>query len=325
MVPSNPAPCTGGQVGYAFWAFDLDEAWGCASEDPGYVQRALPSKEALGLLSAVSNGFDAVHLFMYPHQCCTNVPSNVVQRDATPFLSWQQANRLHDNGVPVAHISDCVRITAAATEGGTVLDLDLMWLKRTPPSPYIATLLGKKAGWQVDKRYEEFARNGWDGRGRVNTPIGVVPKSRFARSLLALVADFVAAWTKDMRFEPESQWNVLMHGIRDIVLELGMGQQTRPPIEFGAALSWHAQRKSILADHAYDRARNIYGTDIPTKQEILAKSVAVPTSFALATRHGVAQNDDVTELCAERPNSLLAAVCRAAGVLGPPEGTSGEM
>ena len=43
-----------------------------------------------------------------------------------------------------------------------------------------------------------------------------------------------------------TQWNVLMHGIKKLVLELGLGECVRPPIEYGAALSWGGFQHTLI-------------------------------------------------------------------------------
>ena len=169
---------------------------------------------------------------------------------------------MYERGVPVSHISDVVRFTAAAEEGGVVLDCDLWWIREAPRSPFVATLYEKAEGGRsnpsaaVVARHDAFARPGWNGHGLVNTPVGVCPRpSRFAIALGNQMTAFTEDYTREdaiVRFDPNKDWNVLMHGVRDIVLRLDMGCEARPPIEFGASLSWGSHRKKPSRCHVVE-------------------------------------------------------------------------
>ena len=235
----------GTQHGMAFWFHDTEACWANNTE----VAVHLPWHVAIGLESACTNGgFGAVFLFVYGHQNIQNVPGQVMQRPADEYLKWEDAQAMHKHGVPVAHISDVVRMRAACKEGGVVLDGDLWWLRQSPPSPFVATLYEKRLGGRAEAskaskaRYAAFQRHGRDGLGLVNTPFGVIARpNRFADKLGQLVDSFVDTYTSEGSvFEKGKDWNVLMRGVRDIVLLLDMGGVARPPIEFGAALSWHS-------------------------------------------------------------------------------------
>jgi hypothetical protein len=241
------------QAAIFFWADDNSDSW--KSDASGETQVELPWQEAFGLESACQNGgFGAVWLFVYGHQVIGNLPPGVMQRDAAEFLSWGDAQAMRGRGVPVALISDVVRLLVATEEGGVVADCDLWWLRPAPPIPFVATLFEKREGGRAGpsstttQRYAAFERPGWDGLGLVNTPFGVQPRpSRFANEMGKIIRQFIDNFTIGPFFFDQKNWNFIMHAVRDLTLQLGMGSVARPPIEFGAALSWGAQRKSGAA------------------------------------------------------------------------------
>ena len=247
----------GAQVAMAAWFHDSEECWADSNCTPVNVQ--LPWQDVIGLESACRNGgFAAVFLFVYGRQNIENVPGQVMKRDAGEFLKWEDAQALHKRGVPVAHLSDIVRIRAAVQEGGVVLDSDLWVIRPFPRSPFVATLYEKKVkrcggpSRATSDRYDAFKRPGWDGLGLVNTPFGVHPRpSRFAAHLGQLVDRFVKTFT-ETDFDLEQDWDVLMHGVRDILLSLNSGCEARPPIEFGASLSWGSHRKKPSKSHGVE-------------------------------------------------------------------------
>ena len=154
-----------------------------------------------------------------------------------------------------------------------------------------------------------------NGSGLVNTPIGVLPRpNRFANQLLELVDGFTATYTATEAppFDVEKDWNVLMHGVAKIAVELNMGCVVRPIIEFGAALSWGTKsfRARILAAGGYDYTRKLFGAEVHNKHEVLLWAVAVPTSFALARRHFTRDSDADAALseALQEPSSLLATI-----------------
>lgn len=261
-------------------------------------------------------------LFVYPHQIIQNVPAGVMQRPVPEeYLSWDEARAMHKRGVPVAHISDVVRLQVAVHEGGVVFDIDSWWLRPSPCSPFVATLYEKVTGMgnkerskATRQRWDAFARPGWDGVGLVNTPFGVLPlPHRFASRLQQFVHRFKDTYTSAAHtvvFDEDRDRNVLMHGVRDIILDLGMGSVVRPPIEFGAALSDEQHRTDVVRDSKYASARVLNGTAVADQAEVLAGAVAVPTSFALAARHGDQPSvpNSRLSLVEERPHSLLAAL-----------------
>ena len=231
------------------WFDDSEESWADSDRTP--VDVILPWNCVIGLESACRNGgFGAVFLFVYGHQNIVNVPCQVMQRDAAEFLEWEVAQAMHKRGVPTAHKADCLRMRAAAREGGVVLDLDNWVMRPLPRSPFVATLFEKRVGGRegpsqaTRNRWAAFERPGWGGHGLVNTPLGVLPcPSRLANHLEQLVESFVETFTTERDFNLDQDWNVLMHGVRDIFLSLDMGREARPPIECGASLSWGSHRK----------------------------------------------------------------------------------
>ena len=135
----------GAQVAMAAWFHDSEECWADSKRTP--VDVKLPWQDVVGLESACRNGgFAAVFLFVYGHQRIVNVPDQVMQRPADEFLEWESAQAMHKRGVPVAHLSDCVRIRAAVHEGGVVLDSDNWVVRPFPRSPFVATLTEKRLG-----------------------------------------------------------------------------------------------------------------------------------------------------------------------------------
>lgn len=167
----RPCPVEG-EVAMAFWFHDNQSPWGGFSED---VVAALPRYAATGLETACRNGgFGSVMLFVYNQTIAGDLPAGVMLRDANEYLKFDDARTMHKLGVPVAHIADVVRIRAAATEGGTVLDLDLIWLRPVPPSPYIATLYEKQEGGMAQssefatKRHRAFAHGGRNVNSNTN-------------------------------------------------------------------------------------------------------------------------------------------------------------
>ena len=247
----------GAQVAMAAWFHDSEECWADSKRTP--VDVKLPWQDVVGLESACRNGgFAAVFLFVYGHQRIVNVPDQVMQRPADEFLEWESAQAMHKRGVPVAHLSDCVRIRAAVHEGGVVLDSDNWVVRPFPRSPFVATLFEKREGGRAgpseatSDRYAAFKRPGWDGLGLVNTPFGVLPRpSTLANRLGQLVDSFIETYTTQ-DFNLDKEWNVLMHGVRDIFLQLDMGCEARPPIEFGASLSWGSHRKKPSRSHGVE-------------------------------------------------------------------------
>ncbi len=282
----------------------------------------LPPYTVFGLRSAVKQ-FGTVILWRYvPIQ---NAPAGVEQRDAAELLSVQDRDAILGTNVTIAHVSDAVRFRAAARLGGWVVDCDCIWL-RTPPAhrTVFSTLFAKNAGNMAPRLREEslaFRKKGWpDGRGLTNTPIALVPGTAAALAIEKLVHDFVeerrggSPWAIPPR---SKEWNVLMHGIKRVVLELGLGECVRPPIEYGAALSWGGFQDTLMRDHYFDEPVTKFGVRLPSAAEILDKAYCIPTSFVLAGRrpqHAEYIGCDVRAYALAHPSSLLGRIVARSGV-----------
>ena len=248
------------------------------------------------------------------------------ERDAAAMLSVQDRDAILESNVTVAHVSDVVRFRAAALLGGWVVDCDCIWL-RTPPADrtVFATLFAKKTSNMAPKLEEEsraFAKDCMpDGRGLTNTPIALVPGTAAALAIEKLVDEFVeerrggAPWAVP---PTTKEWNVLMHGIKKLVLELGLGGCVRAPIEYGAALSWGGFQDTLMRDHYFDEPVTKFGVRLPSAAEILDQAYCVPTSFVLAA-HGARKNAkwigcDVRAYALAHPSSLFGRVVARSGV-----------
>ena len=285
--------------------------------------RTLPPYALLGTESAALY-FDVVILWSF--RTVVNAPAGVVKRDAAELLCVEDRDAILESNATIAHVSDVVRFRAAARFGGWVVDCDLIWLRR-PPAGRIefATLFAKKTSNMAPKLEEEsraFRKKGWpDGRGMPNTPLALVPGTPAALAIARLVDEFVderrggAPWA----IPPTTkEWNVLMHGIKKVVLELGLGECVRPPIEYGAALSWGGFQDTLMRDHYFDEPVTKFGVRLPSADEILDKAYCVPTSFVLAA-HGARKNAkwigcDVRAYALAHPSSLLGRVVARSGV-----------
>ena len=113
----------------------------------------------------------------------------------------------------------------------------------------------------------------------------------------------------------KKQWNALMWGLRDLILQYDLGQFVRPPVEYGASPYWGGHTSKILDDFFDQPAatRFKFGVQLPSTDEILKTAVAIPTSFALAERHGTHELD-LKAFVQESPNSLLARTIAHCGL-----------
>ena len=289
-----------------------------------------------GLLSAASC-FDESVLYVY--EPVANVPKGVATLNAATLLSVADKDLLLSYGVPTAHVSDIVRMRAASLLTGcgvnVVNDVDMLWLRRPCGDEFVASLFAKHSGGMTRHDTEEmaaFAKSEWDGHGLINTPLGVSPGSALAKGLLAMVEAFITTTHAAKTFD-SSQWNVLMHGIRNLLVRDRLGGLVRPPIEYGAALCWSAQTGCIVKDGYYDvggesapKDHKVHGVSLPTSAQILAHAIGLPTSFCLAERHEHPPNSrpvlaatDLLGFAEAFPSTLLSRVVyalQADGVFG---------
>lgn len=300
---SSPKRQRNARIAHAFW--------GSSGDVP-----MLPSYALVGLESAVAV-FDRVVLWQY--QDVPNAPEGVIKMDAAFLLVEAERDALMAKHVTIAHIADVVRFKAACAIGGWVIDADNLWLRPPPMDGFVfSTLWAKRSGgvapscnkWQAMK--VEFAKEGWDGGDSINTPFSVVSKTPFAYALEALVDGFVIKHSKGLPWKKpptKAQWNTLMWGLRDLVVEHHLGAYVRPPIEYGVSPYWHGFTEKILDGSFFDEPvakRLKFGVQLPCTNEILTHAICVPTSFALG--HGKHGGLDLRAFARARPTSLLGRV-----------------
>ena len=301
-------------MAHAFWS--ADAVGGCPK---------IPDYAALGLESAV-RWFDKVLLWQYEE--VENAPIGVIKMDANELLPKSEMASLMENNVTIAHVSDVVRFRAAAKMGGWVIDADNIWLKAPPNGFVFSTLWAKRSGGVAPSSAKwksmaaAFAKEGWDGGDSINTPFSVVPNTAFANGLLSVVETFVERGMKGPPWAKpptKGQWNILMWGLRDLILKHGLGRFVRPPIEYGVSPYWFGFTDTILRDGYFDAPaidRYKFGVQLPHTDEILDRAVAIPTSFILAARHcGKRKRDNVDDARGDvhtfiqtHPTSLISRV-----------------
>ena len=277
----------------------------------------LPDYALFGLQSALKV-FDKVYLWHY--EPVENAPEGVFKQDAAMLLSVTEKNILMMKNITVAHISDIVRFKAAAMLGGWVIDCDNFWL-RSPPEGFVFTTLWAKRTGGVAPRSNAwknmahaFAKEDWDGGDSINTPFSVDCDTEFAHALMVMVNEFVRkalvgnAWTVPPK---KDQWNVLMWGLRQLILSHNMGRFVRPPIEYGVAPYWGGFADKILEDGYFDleeERRTKFGVTFPSTEEILRTAFCIPTSFALSERNGLYNGLDIRLFAENHPTSLLGQI-----------------
>jgi len=298
---------------HAFWAHRV------CGETPH-----LPEYGVVGLLSA-SQQFDTVYLWQY--ETVNNVPEHVVIRDASELLPIEIRNELMGaKNMNVAHLSDIVRFLAAARHGGWVIDVDNWWLRPPPTGFCFSTLPVKRAGalaprnaLALDMR-RRFQKGVWDGAGTINTPFSVVKNTPFASSLVelcrAVIQKAQRGYFVGKNTFGKSRWLVLMWGLRDLVLKHNMGNFVRPPIEYGPVPYWGGYPKHMVREDGVFNQTNVekrtrFGTVIPHVDEIMEKSICVPTSFTFGTSTEVWKNltpesMDIRAIAGTKPTSLLS-------------------
>ena len=302
-IPMQVAQAAPDVTAHAFWA---NTTLGTAT---------LPSYAVVGLQTAVKQ-FDTVFLWTYGP--IANAPSGVQICDATQLLPLDMAKALVDKNIPLAHVADVVRFSAACQAGGWVIDVDNIWLRRPPCGTTFTTLYAKRTGgvapscakWKA--MAASFAKGGWDGGDSINTPFCVEAGTPFATALLNLAQSFLdkqvdaLAWSTP---PTKDQWNQLMWGVRDLIVKHGLGAHVRPPIEYGVSPYWHGFTDVILRDGYFDQhadKRIKFGVQLPSTREVLTTAVCIPTSFVLAERHN--KGHDIYTVVRNHSTSLLARV-----------------
>lgn len=290
-----------GLTAICFWGHPPKD--GCSS---------LSTTEVDGLTSAVMHGFDAVHLFVYPPQAFDNLPEGVILRDATlSGISWETASCLLSKEVTMETISVLVRIAIAATVGGVVYDLEMLMVNRAPHYEFVSTLLEDTTGTSDSSQESQIANNGWDGRRQVSAPIGVLPRSRFARGLLEmtdrLTADAAA-------LHPNHNRSAIMDNVQNLVISLDMGDCLLPPIAFGVHTCSGTMDRSRMHNgtrlaNMYEavRVRDIIGMRQSPSQQLPFFLKALASAPALAPRsivnaaqltiRGILAGGDVDHTC----------------------------
>lgn len=226
-----------------------------------------------------------VHLYSY-QPIDSYLPPNVTVADARELypinLAWEALTRGHS----VAHISDLVRLRAASTQYGLVLDMDAIVINELPDiDGFFCTMPAKATGgvapqWGTAHPPFTVHDGSWDGKALSAFPVKVnQDMSPHILDLADRIQDTLAKPPK----QDSKAWNYVLWTIKE-TSRLFPDCKIFPPIKTCPVPSWMPAGKcySIESPTRLDGTSTVFGYQLPTIDQILTDSYIIQHFFESA-------------------------------------------
>jgi len=235
-------------------------------------------------------------VYLYSYQKISGAPDGVILLDASDLYDSELAFSALERGHSIAHISDLVRIRAAAHCSGMILDMDAVSLREMPEtedsifSSMPAKLLGAFAPkWGKSKPPMPVHDESWDGKALSSFPVKLCKKTSAPSLKLSNEIELV------LQTPPHcgsKSWNFVMWGMKDIARDCKTARCV-PPIKFAPIPAWTKPGNcfSIESPTRLDGDNELFGYKLPSIDEIVQESYVVQHFFESAFQN--AEEKDV--------------------------------
>ena len=226
-------------------------------------------------------------VYLYSYQKISGAPDGVILLDASDLYDSELAFSALERGHSIAHISDLVRIRAAAHCSGMILDMDAVSLREMPETEdsIFGSVPAKMSGafapqWGNSMPPMTVHDKSWDGKALSNFPTKLCPKTSKAGISLSNEIELV------LQCPPAGSskaWNFVMWGLKDIARDCKTAK-SYPPIKFGPVPSWskHGSCLSIESPTRLDGKTKLFGSTMPSIKQIFKESYIVQHFFESA-------------------------------------------
>jgi hypothetical protein len=268
-------------------------------------------------LSVASYAKFADKTVIYTYQRRPSSPyTNVEYRDADEIFSAEEAFAALVQGHSLAHISDVVRLEAAAKCSGIVLDMDAVLLRKPPELSYFfcsmpAKLTGGFAPkWGKAHPPMAVHDGSWDGNALSAFPVKV--GEEIVKDILALVAK-IKRTLKLLPLQDSKAWNYIMWDLKRIGW-IRRSAVVLPPLAFCPIPAWVGAGKcySLQVPSKFNGIHELFGYVFPSADTIFEKSYAVQHFFESSYKSSAKVGSDFWPTIS--PDCLLGK--EAAHVLG---------
>lgn len=245
----------------------------------------------LHFLSLFSNDISGDNIFLYTYQNIkksklTDIYRNIILIDADIVFPYQRAFKSLTDGHSIAHISDLVRITEAATKEGVILDMDAVRINPFPDkSGWMASGPAKKTGGFAPKWGDAHPPitindNSWDGKALSSFPCKINEKTA---SVAFRLINEIKGSLYSMPKNDSKAWNYIMWALKEIPL-IYEDIHVYPPINFCPLPAWLGSGKcySLEYPHRFTGKEVLFGHKLPHIDEILTKSYIIQHFFESA-------------------------------------------
>lgn len=250
---------------------------------------------------------------LYTYQRVNQWPfCDVELRDANDIYPSELAFAALQLGHSIAHISDLVRLSAAAQKGGIVLDMDAVVLRKFPDIPsFFCTMPAKRKGqlapqWGPKKPPMKVHDGSWDGKELTAFPIKI--RKELSLHVKGLVNKINLSLSKPPK-SSGSAWNYVLWTVKDIA-RIDTKAKIYQPIYTCPVPSWLFKGKcySLTYPSRMNGQDQIFGYTLPSVEEILSRSFCVQHFFESAFQNAPLKDSSFFKTV--HPNSLLGQECR---------------
>ena len=270
-----------------FWSSILDQSYNSHNDWRNSTIK-LSSFHYLSLLSHIKFN-NEVELYTYQNTDNTNIPSEIILKDANDIFPSEYAYNALIRGHSIAHISDAVRLIRASEINGVVIDLDAVVLNKFPDNVnngWFASMPAKATGgfapkWGNSHPPLTIHDNSWDGKALAMFPIKIndITKKYTQNSANKILKTLALPPAK----ESSHAWNYVMWTLKDI-MKVNKNLTVYPPITFCPISGWLSSGKcySLESPTRLDGKTELFGHTLPSIATIIQETITVQHFFESA-------------------------------------------
>lgn len=223
---------------------------------------------------------------LYTYQFVEEAPRGVEVRDANKYLPAKLAWGALRRGHSIAHISDAVRLYAAADCEGIVMDMDAVVIKPLPDDEvFFCSMPAKATGGMAPKWGKSHPPltvhdASWDGKALSAFPCKVngfcyIPMYKLAEHIITMLTQSVERTSKG--------WNFVMWELKRI-LASNKSYKAFPPIATCPLPAWLGAGKcySLESPTRLDGTNELFGYPLPSIEDIEQNTFVIQHFFESA-------------------------------------------
>jgi len=234
-------------------------------------------------LTLRTHALKADYTTLYTYQ--QGLQGKITVNDAADIFPAEQAYSALLNGHSIAHISDTVRLQAAADNGGIVIDMDAVILKSLPQyDGFFSSMPAKATGGFAPKWGTShpplFIHDGsWDGKALAAFPIKI---SEDMKPAIKSLSNKIRQTLLRPPGQDSKAWNYVIWALKDIMR--WSKSPVLPPIACCPFSSWLRAGKcySLESPTRLDGKTELFGYTLPSIQEVMEQSYIVQHFFESA-------------------------------------------